>query len=124
MHKLSLEGGVGVPQIFKVGTEFLKEGAPCSGNVIVRSSDLGVAITLHSKLDRNRAGRNQVKRIRGRKNLLPKGLSECLFYLRVHDEAEGRVIGVKVMLTYQIPPAGQFFLVEDGLEGQTTHIHS
>ena len=25
MHKLSLEGGVGVPQIFKVGTEFQKE---------------------------------------------------------------------------------------------------
>lgn len=41
MHNLSLEGGVGVPQIFKVGTEFQKGGAPCSGNVTVRSSTLG-----------------------------------------------------------------------------------
>ena len=94
MHKLSLEGGVGVPQIFKVGTEFLKGGAPRSGNVIVRSSALGVAITPHCKLERDRAGSTQVKRIRGRKNLLRKGLAEYLFYLRVHDEAEGRVIGV------------------------------
>ena len=94
MHKLSLEGGVGVPQIFKVGTEFLKGGAPCSGNVIVRSSTLGVAITPHCKLERDRAGRSQMKRIRGRENLFPKGLAEYLFYLRVHDEAEGRVIGV------------------------------
>ena len=45
MHKLSLEGGVGVPQIFKVGREFQKGGAPCSGNLTVRSSALGVAIT-------------------------------------------------------------------------------
>lgn len=88
MHKLSLEGGRKVPQIFKVGTEFQKGGAPCSGNVTVRSSTLGGCHhPMHAGEDR--AGRRQMK-MRGRKNLsFSKRLAECLFYLRVHDEAEG-----------------------------------
>lgn len=32
-----------------------------------------------------------------------------------------RVIGVKVMLIYQIPPAGSGILVEDGLEANYTY---
>ena len=75
MHKLSLEGGVGVPQIFKVGGEFQKGGAPCSGNVTVRSSALGVAVSPRCKLEKDRAGRSEMKR-RGRKNLLLKGIAE------------------------------------------------
>lgn len=54
MHKPSLEGGVGV--VIQVGTAFRKGQASCSGNVCVRSSALGVAITLLQRSGEGQGG--------------------------------------------------------------------
>lgn len=80
MRKLSLEGGVGVSQIFRVDTAFPEGGAPHSENGCVESPAPGVANTLLQQgagTGQGGAGRGGSE---GGRGLFPKGLvghAEC-----------------------------------------------
>ena len=76
MHKLGLEGGVGVCWFFRVGTAFQEGGASCSGDVcqIISPGGGGVPSPQCCRQERDRAGRKQARRGRGRKSLFPEGL--------------------------------------------------
>ena len=124
MHKLSLEGWVGFPQIFKVGTEFQKGGAPCSGNVTARSSTLGVAInpTLQAGEEQSRKELDEEDE---REKESPSQGSSWMFMLSESPWwSWGK--GYRGLSDANIsdPSSRSDLPVEDGLEGWTKHIHS
>ena len=84
MQKLSLEGGIGVYQTFRLGTAF-QEGVEMVVSTSIclfhdKSPALGVAVALDQQAGEDRARASWARRIRGRKRLFPEGFmghAEC-----------------------------------------------
>ena len=84
MQNLSLEGGIGVYQTFRLGTAF-QIGVEMAVSTSIylfhdKSPALGVAVTLDQQAGEGGARASWARRIRGRKRLFPEGLmdhAEC-----------------------------------------------